>query len=122
MPENGWQTYSKETLKDARINGHIVFLDVTADWCITCKANEVAVLETSVETPEEIIEHLEYVRKTQDIAHGFKSFVVWTFQPQTDKFPIRHVRGDEYLKLKGELVVPKSYSFVVPILLKTFHL
>ena len=30
---------------------------------------------------------------------GFKSFVVWTFQPQTDKFPIRHVRGDEYLKL-----------------------
>ena len=53
----------------------------------------------SVETPEEIIEHLDYVRKTQDIAGGFKSFVVWTFQPQTDKFPIRHVRGDEYLKL-----------------------
>ena len=50
-------------------------------------------------TPEEIIEHLDYVRKTQDIAGGFKSFVVWTFQPQTDKFPIRHVRGDEYLKL-----------------------
>lgn len=46
LPEDGWQTYSKETLKDARINGHIVFLDVTADWCITCKANEVAVLET----------------------------------------------------------------------------
>ena len=53
----------------------------------------------SVETPEEIIEHLNYVRKTQDVAQGFKSFVVWTFQPQTDKFPIRHVRGDEYLKL-----------------------
>lgn len=53
----------------------------------------------SIETPEEIVEHLEYVRKTQDIAHGFNSFVVWTFQPQTDKFPIRHVRGDEYLKL-----------------------
>ena len=53
----------------------------------------------SVETPEEIIEHLNYVRETQDIAQGFKSFVVWTFQPQTDKFPIRHVRGDEYLKL-----------------------
>lgn len=53
----------------------------------------------SIETPEEIIEHLNYVRETQDIAQGFKSFVVWTFQPQTDKFPIRHVRGDEYLKL-----------------------
>lgn len=53
----------------------------------------------SIETPEEIIEHLNYVRCTQDIAMGFKSFVVWTFQPQTDKFPIRDVSGEEYLKL-----------------------
>ena len=29
-----------------RLNGSIVFLDVTADWCITCKANEMAVIET----------------------------------------------------------------------------
>lgn len=65
----------------------------------------------SMETPEEIIEHLEYVRKTQDIAGGFKSFVVWTFQPQTDKFPIRHVRGDEYLKL---LALSRLYLDNVP--------
>ena len=65
----------------------------------------------SMETPEEIIEHLEYVRKTQDIAHGFKSFVVWTFQPQTDKFPIRHVRGDEYLKL---LALSRLYLDNIP--------
>ena len=65
----------------------------------------------SVETAEEIIEHLEYVRKTQDAAHGFKSFVVWTFQPQTDKFPIRHVRGDEYLKL---LALSRLYLDNIP--------
>lgn len=65
----------------------------------------------SIETPEEIIEHLEYVRKTQDIAHGFKSFVVWTFQPQTDKFPIRNVSGDEYLKL---LALSRLYLDNVP--------
>ena len=75
-------------------------------WCDTlaaCHKNGLPgsanIVFGSVETPEEIIEHLDYVRKTQDIAQGFKSFVVWTFQPQTDKFPIRHVRGDEYLKL-----------------------
>ena len=75
-------------------------------WCDTLAAchrkglpGSANIVFGSVETAEEIIEHLEYVRKTQDAAHGFKSFVVWTFQPQTDKFPIRHVRGDEYLKL-----------------------
>ena len=75
-------------------------------WCDTLAAchkkglpGSANIVFGSVETPEEIIEHLDYVRKTQDIADGFKSFVVWTFQPQTDKFPIRHVRGDEYLKL-----------------------
>ena len=75
-------------------------------WCDTLAAchkkglpGSANIVFGSVETPEEIIEHLDYVRKTQDIAGGFKSFVVWTFQPQTDKLPIRHVRGDEYLKL-----------------------
>lgn len=65
----------------------------------------------SMETDEEIVEHLEYVRKTQDVAGGFKSFVVWTFQPQTDKFPIRHVRGDEYLKL---LALSRLYLDNIP--------
>ena len=75
-------------------------------WCDTLAAchrkglpGSANIVFGSIETPEEIIEHLDYVRRTQDIALGFKSFVVWTFQPQTDKFPIRHVRGDEYLKL-----------------------
>ena len=75
-------------------------------WCDTLAAchrkglpGSANIVFGSVETPEEIIEHLEYVRTTQEAAHGFKSFVVWTFQPQTNKFPIRHVRGDEYLKL-----------------------
>ena len=87
-------------------------------WCDTLAAchkkglpGSANIVIGSVETAEEVIEHLEYVRKTQDIAHGFKSFVVWTFQPQTDKFPIRHVRGDEYLKL---LALSRLYLDNVP--------
>ena len=87
-------------------------------WCDTLAAchrkglpGSANIVFGSVETAEEIIEHLEYVRKTQDAAHGFKSFVVWTFQPQTDKFPIRHVRGDEYLKL---LALSRLYLDNVP--------
>ena len=65
----------------------------------------------SDETPEEIIEHLEWVRSTQDIAGGFKSFVVWTFQPQTPNFPIRKVSDEEYLKL---LALSRLYLDNVP--------
>ena len=87
-------------------------------WCDTLAAchrkglpGSANIVFGSVETPEEIIEHLNYVRTTQDAAHGFKSFVVWTFQPQTDKFPIRHVRGDEYLKL---LALSRLYLDNIP--------
>ena len=87
-------------------------------WCDTLAAchrkglpGSANIVFGSVETPEEIIEHLEYVRTTQEAAHGFKSFVVWTFQPQTNKFPIRHVRGDEYLKL---LALSRLYLDNIP--------
>jgi len=53
----------------------------------------------SNEKPEEIIEHLNYVREVQNKTGGFQSFIPWVFQPQTNAFPIRHVRSDEYIKL-----------------------
>jgi cyclic dehypoxanthinyl futalosine synthase len=53
----------------------------------------------SVETPADIVEHLRLLRDQQDRTGGFLSFVPWVFQPQTKRFPIRHVTGREYLKL-----------------------
>ncbi|WP_243050788.1 protein-disulfide reductase DsbD [Dyella sp. RRB7] len=38
--------YSPEKLAELRKTGTPVFVDMTADWCITCKANEHAVLDT----------------------------------------------------------------------------
>ena len=35
-----WQRYSDSTLRAARLSGAPVMLDVTADWCLTCKVNE----------------------------------------------------------------------------------
>jgi len=35
-----WQPYDATTLQRYQSNGEAVFLDVTAAWCITCKANE----------------------------------------------------------------------------------
>jgi len=40
----GWYPYSESTLNDHLSKGNTVFLYITADWCLTCKANETAVL------------------------------------------------------------------------------
>ncbi|MDH3995100.1 MAG: thioredoxin family protein, partial [Gammaproteobacteria bacterium] len=42
----GKVAWSEQALADLRQAGHPVFVDVTADWCITCLANESAVLLT----------------------------------------------------------------------------
>ena len=38
--ESHWQTYSPEVLEELRNEGKPVFVNLTADWCITCKVNE----------------------------------------------------------------------------------
>jgi thiol:disulfide interchange protein DsbD len=42
--ESGTVAYSATKLSELRAQGKVVFVDITADWCITCKANERAVL------------------------------------------------------------------------------
>lgn len=55
----------------------------------------------SVETREEIVEHLRIVRDLQDRTGGFLAFIPWTFQRQTDRFPVRDVSPSEYLRVLG---------------------
>jgi thiol:disulfide interchange protein DsbD len=43
-----WQPYRASTLAELRAAGKPVFLNVTADWCITCLANEKVALGTAV--------------------------------------------------------------------------
>ncbi len=42
----GVVAYTPEKLAELRKAGTPVFVDMTADWCVTCKANEHAVLDT----------------------------------------------------------------------------
>ena len=45
--EAGVVPFSPQKLAELRQSGTPVFVDMTADWCITCKANEHAVLDTA---------------------------------------------------------------------------
>lgn len=42
-----WKPFTIQTLKDAVVRNKTVFLDFTADWCLTCKSNEKLILDTS---------------------------------------------------------------------------
>ena len=46
-----WQVWSDDATAAARAEGKLVFVDVTADWCITCKANKALILETAPIAP-----------------------------------------------------------------------
>ena len=45
--EGGWQAFTPDRLAAELEQGHNVFVDFTAAWCITCKFNEASVLETA---------------------------------------------------------------------------
>lgn len=42
-----WQPYSPARLEAALRDGKSVFVDFTADWCLTCKSNEAAAIHTT---------------------------------------------------------------------------
>jgi len=45
-PDGLWQTWSPGLAEEKASIGQVVFVDVTADWCITCQTNKVFVLNT----------------------------------------------------------------------------
>ncbi|MCP4298218.1 MAG: CofH family radical SAM protein [Proteobacteria bacterium] len=55
----------------------------------------------SVETDEEIFQHLQLIRDIQDETGGFNTFIPWTFQPQTKDFEIKKIPHHTYLKMLG---------------------
>jgi thiol:disulfide interchange protein DsbD len=79
---NGQVAWSEQRLADLRAAGNPVFVDVTADWCITCIANETAVLGS------------DEVSAAFD-RHGVVYMVAdWTnYDPEIARFLERHGRS-----------------------------
>ena len=54
---NNWLDFNSKSINEIIANNEVVFLDITADWCITCKFNKINVLNT--ETVSEFFETQE---------------------------------------------------------------
>jgi thiol:disulfide interchange protein DsbD len=80
-----WEAFSFERVQELRTAGRAVFVDFTADWCLTCKVNERVVLDT-----EEIVEAFEqrgvallradWTRRDPEITAALESFA-WSGVP-----------------------------------------
>ncbi|MGB3409346.1 MAG: protein-disulfide reductase DsbD domain-containing protein, partial [Jannaschia sp.] len=42
-----WQVFARDRIAEDVARGQVVFVDVTADWCLTCKVNKRVVLEAA---------------------------------------------------------------------------
>ena len=47
IKDDVWLAFDESKIHEYVAEGRIVFIDVTADWCLTCKANEILVLNTT---------------------------------------------------------------------------
>ncbi len=47
VADGRWQSFDPAAIGGLVRDGHVVFVDVTADWCLTCKVNERLVLDAA---------------------------------------------------------------------------
>jgi suppressor for copper-sensitivity B len=74
-----WQPFDKVKLLNHVAQGRVVFVDVTADWCITCKANKALVIDrgevaTRLKSSGVIAMRADWTRPNKKIAAYLRSF------------------------------------------------
>jgi len=74
-----WTAFERAAIARHVSQGDIVFLDVTADWCLTCKANKTLVLDrepvaSALRTPGVIAMQADWTRPDEAISRYLESF------------------------------------------------
>lgn len=72
VTSDGWYRYTPELIENFAKSKRTVFIDVTADWCLTCKANEAAVLNRedfrrTMEQMNVALVKADWTRETADV-------------------------------------------------------
>lgn len=74
-----WQVFDRAAIARLVSEGNVVFVDVTADWCITCKANKALVIERgevakALDSPGVIPMVADWTRSDEEISRYLKSY------------------------------------------------
>jgi suppressor for copper-sensitivity B len=78
-PAAVWQPFETAEIKRQVGEGKVVFVDVTAAWCLTCKVNETVVfdrepLSARLRSPDIIVMRADWTRPDQAITAYIQSF------------------------------------------------
>ena len=79
LTENHWQKLDIPSIKSLVHAGNIVFVDISAEWCLTCKVNKSLVLEKTkiiqqLTAPETITMRGDWTKPDRAIAEYLASF------------------------------------------------
>ncbi len=94
-----WRPWSEAAVQQARLNGHPVFVDFTADWCTTCQVNKKTSIE--IDPVREKLKDIDavcligdYTREDDAITAELKKYrragvpLVLAFPAQTNAAPV----------------------------------
>jgi len=107
-----WVTFDRQEAERLASDGRFVFVDVTADWCFTCKVNERLALETEVVA--EVFARHEVVAMKADWTN--RSEPIARFLADHGRYGIPFYllyRPGQETHLFGELITPQEIVEVV---------
>lgn len=78
-PATDWAAFERGEIPKLVSRGEIVFVDVTADWCLTCKANKALVLDrdpaqTALRAPGVTAMQADWTRPDESISRYLETF------------------------------------------------
>lgn len=78
-PQINWVAFDESAIPGLVAEGRIVFVDVTAGWCLTCKANKLFVLEkdptrTRLRAPEVVTMQADWTHRNPAISAYLRTF------------------------------------------------
>ena len=80
VAESGrWESFDQAEIARLVASGKTVFVDVTADWCITCQVNKKVVLDTQpvaswLDSQNVVAMRADWTRPNQEITNYLASF------------------------------------------------
>ena len=77
--KNSWLTFEKSKLNDFVSNNNLIFVDITADWCITCQVNKFTTLNRKnmisfFDKNDVILFQADWTDKDDEILNYMKGF------------------------------------------------
>jgi suppressor for copper-sensitivity B len=74
-----WKEFNQQEIESLVAAGNVVFVDVTADWCITCKVNKAFFVESedvieAMNKPNIVAMQADWTNRNEEIAQYLQSF------------------------------------------------